>query len=349
MRGILLTAVSLLSLSQLTYANPMVVPEILLTNCLPDRVYMAADYNSLNRQVELGQKITPLSHEMVGMMDSYKGEKFAHRPVEDFLSAEDLQRLKELLSQIAHYKMKSLAESQLQRDMGIIFDLVKIAKDDRDNKLDPRITASIMRANKANTATSKYTPPDYDDAKKLLYLQMLRNNIGSAQHTDEKDKSVCSLGLALETENARDVDAFEQTLKTNPGVKWIQELRVKYHMTDNNFSAVQMSTVEKNRLQKIQTELGPLTTRQSMYWQDLNNLRFLVDLVCLEYQHTVDYVDEHKTFDVAEMTRHEDQLFKEAGKEMKFVRQLWYRIGNDFPDRDTKSNQFAADELKKYQ
>ena len=342
-----LIAFALFAFHAFSYADsentdqPMVAAEIPLVNCTADKAWMSINFASINREVSLGQKLMQPHNEIVGIVDRYKGKQFQNKPIKDFLSIEETQRFDELSSRIIKINLKTLAESQFQRDTEIIYAFLTFARTEHIDKLDPAIMKSIKLAVDSNNPNL-----NSDDAKKYTYLFSIKKKLGDFNHPDEENRSVCSLGLALEHEYTATTLELNKLLDELPEMKIINGLAIKHNVSPQDLDKINLSPDEVKTLRAAQSDVTPIFKREMEYLRAITAIRYFSNIVTIKYLLSTGYIDSHKTIDINEMNKDEAVKLKDTSKEIKEVLEIWSQIDRDFPSLQTKSDKRTVDMRK---
>lgn len=310
--------------------SPMVLSDIPLDKCTVDNLFIEIDKRALDREVRIGNTALPLYKETKELLEKYQGND---KPIKDILPPDELKRFKEISAETLTSNLKRLAESRVQRDVELTYQLMKLAEQWRDHTVDPKTLASIKKAIKNGSAA-----PDDEDAKKLAYLSLINVLVKDDPLPDPKIRNACNLDLALFNAGEVSSNKFSQQIAKVPQYGDLMKLRTKYKLSNGAyFDGVKLTKAETSRFQSDMNILQPLVDRLNRYVSDVEGIRRLMQISELKYQWNMESIEETGGIaNVDSMNKFDRARYNELRKAMQSTLDIWYTIDKEMPSTANK-------------
>lgn len=294
--------------------------DIPLNKCLPDQAIIATIMDALDREVSSGKFLTPALKEILKITNKYPNA--GNHAIKEYLSKEDLVRMTELSALTLNASIYELGESQVQRDMHVIYKMLELARTARDNKVVPQ--------------------QGEKDSNYMLYLLLLRTVFdGEPEDSSPIITGQCNIDFALQQEDDKEIAIAIDKFSKSPEVLELFKLRQKYGLTDGQpFSKEEMPESEARYAIELNEKVtGPLK-RSKTYHIDLQNLRRFAKISKTRYEALRD--------DILKMGGKVDSIeldvllkmrYETLSPKMQKTWNLWEHIDAEIPSQASKNAQ----------
>lgn len=242
------------------------------------------------------------------------------RPMLDSLTNDEAAQFESLSGQLLVSGYYQLAESRLERDMGLMTNLLETA-----GKLN------------AGAPLPSETSPE---AQFYGYLGALREVFKGQNHPEPKSKDACSLDLALERAASAAVAAIAESTEYLE----LLGLQAKYGIPNGaQFDVSKLSAADMARLQGLRESLGGRASRVKLYDQDISNLRYFAEVIALEFEGQKSDILQLGASPTAEYDKLQKARYASLRPPMQKGLNVWFFIDNAMPSEASKA---AEDRIK---
>lgn len=256
------------------------VGDIPLSECTTEKALMTAQFAALSRETTTAPAMLKAMDEFKNLADKYSRDGKPGQSIGELMTKADSIKFATLSSQTLTMRYYELAESRLQRDMGLLEELHAMALKERDQGLDLAHMNDLVRDGHLEAGTHRGMN------RELLvytYLNTLKEAFKNDDAPAARATGECSVGLALESENKVTYSVWLKQVELSSALKEIAGLRDKYNVAQGaGFESVKLSAEDAQRVAFLQPQVVTLF-RPMSFFGEMNGLRFFAEAAYLEY------------------------------------------------------------------
>jgi hypothetical protein len=302
--------------------------EIPLDQCTPEMAIASASADASHRAAELNPRALAIHQEVHQILEKYPGHDEGHAL--NFLAADDRARMTGFLASRTQLDLSVLAEKRLARDMDVVYAMLQLARDAREDKADP--TRKALETLHAEEGPKARTTTITERA--TVYVTLLRRMLRDADDPPHPtDTSQCNVDLALDLEDERLLSELKIATQSAPDFVELARLRQKYGVAaDESLNPSAMSADEATRAAVLEPVVQGKTRRAVVFHEDLQNLRRLLGISQLRYDGLrEDLVRTRGAMDKKALDAMDKARYNAASPDMQKVWSLWDWIDSENP------------------